>query len=429
MEDPLFTAQGRYLYVMTWLEWSLRIRVDQLHERSGALLGECLIESIHPSNPGHWMLTRLNLTNVKSRSDMARALKTREGAEEFPWDEILELVCSLVLRAYRTGDPVINAATAPKPQPPGFLLKPFVLHREVSMIFGDGDSGKSLFAQYLALMCSSGHHDLRTGLQSDHPVNTLYLDFERSQEDFLMRLHGLAAGCAQPVPSVFYRRCYRRLCADANEIHRLISDLGIGLLIIDSVGAACGGEIQYAEPVFAYFSALRSLNVSALHVHHITHQERKNDHAKSPYGSVYLRNYSTSTWEFRRLEEEDGMTIGLFHDKHNTTERLPPSAYRVSFDGQAERIGLERTEVNHIAQWAKRTKLSDRIVSVLRRDGPLTVTDLALRLQVETQVISTAIRRERQESPPRFDKADEKKGTSVMLCDGEVSNVSGSVEV
>jgi len=395
----------------------MRIRIDQIHERSGALMGECLIESIHPQSPGHWMLNRLNLTNAKGRSDMARLMSKREGAEDLPWEEILETACALVLTAYRVGEPVVNAATRPKPTSPGFLLNPFLLNRDVSMIFGDGDSGKSLFAQYLALICAKGHRDAATGLSPDRPVNALYLDFERSEEDFLLRLHALSSGAGVAVPPVFYRRCYRRLSDEADDIHRLISDLGIGLLVIDSVGAACGGEIQYAEPVFTYFSALRSFNVSALHVHHITHQERKNDQTKSPYGSVYLRNYSTSTWEVRRIEEEDGMTIGLFHDKHNTTKRLPPCAYRIVFDDPAERIILHQTDVNAIAQWAKRTKLSDRIVNILRSKGPLTVTDLAAQLGVDTQAVSMAIKREGQDDAPRFQRSNEKRGTPVTMCD------------
>lgn len=419
MNPPTLTRTAG-VYLLDWPEMSLHFRVDKLTEKSGAVIGEWLIESTNPHEAsGHLLLDRINMTNGGARGKTADLLARR--MDTLPWTEIIETCCVLVLRAHRMGEPVIDLSKMDPVTRPGFLIDPFVLHQDITMVFGDGDSGKSLFALYLGLLASTGRPDPNTRLQADRPVNVLYLDFERTAEETMLRLQGLCRGLSCAIPPLFYRRCQRRMADEVEEVQRTIADAGIGLVIVDSVGAACGGEIQYAEPVFNYFLALRALHTSIVQIHHITKSERKDPggHARTPYGSVYLRNYSTSAWEYRRAEGEEGQIIaGLWHDKHNTTKRLPPRAFTISFDQDADQITVRTTEIGSVPEFCVKVALADRIIESLQ-EGPLPTHEMLESLMASADALRMALHREQKRlEGPRFERTPGKN--TLQLCQTDV---------
>jgi len=118
-----------------------------------------------------------------------------------------------------------------------------------------------------------------------------------------------------------YRHCALPLAEDLNEIRRIVLEGDIKLIIVDSLGAACGGDMNSAEVATRFFSAIRQLPVTPLLISHVSKEVEKE---KTPFGSVYFYNYARNVYQLRKHEEEDEITLGLWHKKCNFTKKNPP---------------------------------------------------------------------------------------------------------
>src|SRR4051812_6498602 len=76
-------------------EWGkpelVRIEVDHVRtDRQGDVVGEVTVYSLATAVPARLHASRVNLTSVRSRSELARYLKTRNGANGLDWQTMLE---------------------------------------------------------------------------------------------------------------------------------------------------------------------------------------------------------------------------------------------------------------------------------------------------------------------------------------------------
>jgi len=105
-----------------------------------------------------------------------------------------------------------------------------------------------------------------------------------------------------------YRRCLGSILDETSEIAKTIAKHEIGLVIVDSAGPACGGDIMSAELAIQFFNALRkvtaSTNAAVLILTHTTKADRREENQRRlPIGSVYFENLSRATWEIRPQED------------------------------------------------------------------------------------------------------------------------------
>lgn len=347
MEEPVVTENAG-IYVLRWPSKALSIRVDRLKNRHDALSGEISVLSEQPASPGLLHQARLNLSSTAARDKLIKVLHGRWDIPD--WDQIIELTCLRILQHVRCGHPIVRYADMQTREHDLYFCQPFLLNRQANLLYGEGGSGKSFFATYLSVLASFGFTDPRTQL-STMGGNVLYLDWETDEAEVSERIAGIVMGLdsERTDAGLYYRSCDLRLVDDIEAIQRICVEQQIQLVIVDSVGLACGDVLEPA-PVIEYFRALRTLHVTTLSIDHV----RKNpDSGKSSaFGSVYKMNLARSIWEIRSLpgQEQDELTLGFYHRKVNHGSLHHARGFKVSLqEGFTKFFPQDLAEVEELA--------------------------------------------------------------------------------
>jgi hypothetical protein len=304
--------------------------------------------------------------------DVAEYLAQR--INELDWHSMLEQARFLVVTQYRQGEPTVNVGTLPEVEKPKYRLFPLLLDSEANMIFGPGGSGKSKLACFIALIVQSGVPILNL---KPTKGNVLLLDYETSQYETDNNLKMLKRGMKfNGELQIAYRFCSQPLFLDIPHIQRRVTETSTDLVIVDSVGGACGGEPESAEVVLKYFMSLRSLRVTTLSIDHVA---KKSDGAPSPFGSVYKYNSARQVFEVRKAQEagESELTIGLYHRKCNTGKLLRPFGYKFSFGEDGNVLAISKTDMRDEPELSAGLSLRERMIGILLRSGGMTADELA----------------------------------------------------
>jgi len=368
MSSPKIDAIGLSLR-LAWSEWNLVIMLDRFHESSrGQIQAELLATTSAPGYAPHLAFDQLNLISLRARKDFAKRM-----AEIYPepnWHQVMEQVCLFGVRHCRQDEPVLLLTAQSQVEAPTFSLAPLVYNNLPSVLYGPGGVGKSYLALLCAMLVEAGARVARLeGKRSP----TLFMDYESDEADLVDRANRIRMGHPDLYQvELHYLRCHLPIADNLAVLSRKISEWGIKLLIIDSMAAACGAELERAETAIKLFAALRSLRVGALILAHVP----KNAEEKSIYGSVFFSNFARSTWEMKKVQEPGEMVtrVGLYHRKANLGPLLPPLGLRLVFGSDAVRF--EALDLTDEPTLAESLSLSTRLKAVLK-DGGKTVKELA----------------------------------------------------
>lgn len=376
-------------FVLTWPALGVGIGVTHLHERGDGLNAEVTIEA---GVAGHIHWGTLNLASTAARETLVKKLDNAHPGT--PWRQLLDHTCRTVADAFRAGAPVVilrpKAATEAR-----FLVEKMMPAGETTVLFGDGGAGKSLFALALAVAVTK-ETALPAGLRSRNRANVLYLDWESGQEVHEDRLHGLLAGLGiDEAQGLYYRPMHRALADDIQRLRTEVSRHGIGLVIVDSYGGACGAEPETADSAIRLMNALRSFgsSVTRLVIAHVSKASADQRTGSSrPFGSVYVQNLARSVWEARKPDDDGGdtWTLGLYHRKVNQGRLFPPIGIKVTFESGVIRLGAQ--DLADEPDLLARTSLTFRIRHALR-DGARTPSDLASEVKGDKESVGRTLRR------------------------------------
>ena len=251
-----------------------------------------------------------------------------------------------------------------------WLIDPIVQLHNPTLIYGPGSTGKSWFAQYLAVLAD---HGMNHGGVSVEPLNgrVLYLDWETDQQEIGARVTMIRKGLALDGESrILYKSMNQGLANDIESIRSIVAEHSISLVVIDSLGSACMGEPESAEVVLRAFGALRSLNVSSLIIDH-TNKE------KILFGSVYKFNSARMVFLCVKDQQEDQNKIvfGLLHKKANNFKLMRPIGFELGFgDGF---VTITRRDVRD-TPLEEHMNMKDRIENLLKNSpGGMSVTDIS----------------------------------------------------
>jgi RecA-family ATPase len=123
------------------------------------------------------------LTSPTSRNSFAKLLFDADpSVEKGEWDIIMEQLCESVLTDYRAGSPEMLLTGDAEEEEAEWIIDPLVQVENPTLIFGIGSAGKSLFAQYLAVLVDAGYE--HGGLKVQRK-NVLYLVSHMVQVDDL----------------------------------------------------------------------------------------------------------------------------------------------------------------------------------------------------------------------------------------------------
>ncbi len=330
-------------YHFAWDAVDIEVIVERIREERGVLKADFQPQSI--SGTGFLPSQAIDLVSGESAKRYANVLGSRL-LDGDTWFDIITLAQRLTRDRYRSGDPSIVIAEMEWRGRPRFLVDPFIEAGGTAILFGDGGVSKSIHALTLAISVATGTA-LIPGTEVNVKGPVLYLDWETEPETQAERMEAICAGAeiARPKDVVYMRRT-GSIGDSAREIRREIARLGAVLVVVDSVGAACGGDPERADQIIRTFDGMRTLAVPVLAIHHIAKDAK--DKTK-PFGSVYAPNLARLVWRLDRQQAAGAASVYVTatNYKANNGAISQPQGHRVSFssadDGRLSEVLFEST--------------------------------------------------------------------------------------
>jgi hypothetical protein len=374
-------------YSFVFRDEGVRAVLDRFSESRGEIQTELTIDRLDDSGRPRLRLygpAKFNLLGVQ----VTQARELNE-ALDIDWKGLLLTVRSQSVRQYREGSPLIDLATVDiTDESPRFLLAPFIDQHGITVLVGDGGTGKSLTALAMAL-----------ALVTDEPVfgerpqavgSVVYLDWEADEETHAERLWAICRGLSVSVPGggIHYQKMLSSLPEAVASLRKKIMDVGASLVIVDSVGMARGGAPESAEETIKLFRAMRSLGVPILAIDHISKESKKSDAGGSdPIGSVYTRNSARLVWsmEGKQFEGRGDTVIVFRNSKANFGRKERQRAFRYGFlegpGGRLASVTFDPVDWRDTEEFADKLPVKDRIVRALRA-SPLSRSEIAAAVDI-----------------------------------------------
>lgn len=314
------------LHSYHWEQEGISAVLERFQESGDDIRAELTITSEHSVKGGQLYFGRLLLMGPRSRADVRVALEKRDPEPD--WGGALEQIVTASLRRYRAGAPAVDLWADDLGPVGRYLVKPFVFDDAVNIIYGSGDSGKSLFSLLLCIAVASGEEVAGLTPERDGPV--LYLDWEDSAGTHQERLRALCASLGVSLASgrVIYRRMDASLKESAREVRKDIARVGAALVVVDSLGMACGGDPSDAGGIIQAMLSARSLGVPVLAIHHIGKDSKDKS---TPYGSVYASNEARMSWYVESERDGSALAMVLTNYKANRGAHHERQSFRFVF--------------------------------------------------------------------------------------------------
>lgn len=384
---------GRYRY--DWASYGYSVLLEQVRETRYGMTAEILVETVatlqETGRRGHLYLGQLNLSKGPEKP-LLEALNRRD--ERVPWVDLLEVVRVQTARDMRQGEPTLVLRDVPI-RPQHDLVERLMPLGETSVFYGDGASGKSwLFGIGLALAVATGQPVGPIRPRVRRPV--LVLDWETTAEEWSERLERLAMGARLPVPAdIHYRAQWRPLVDDLERVRGDIGRTGAGLVIVDSITLAVGGEVT-ADACVPFYNALRSLGETTRAV--LSHVSKSTSQLETgvgdPYGSIFVKNFARSAWAVKKdeIEGQGDFEVVLTHRKVNRGRLQGSIGVRLAFDDPDGPVTIDEIDAMARPGLAVHASLADQIAAALRH-GAMTTAELAAETGASEKVVGVTARR------------------------------------
>lgn len=396
MSTPQIQRDGDN-WVLTWDEHGIGMGFEALKESSSALKARVTVESrlagrvVGPVN--------IDLLGMRSQAEFANGCAERvNGLEKPVWRALVVQAFSIVAKQFSDPGPTLDLSEVDATEPVEYLIPGLVPLSETTVMYGDGESAKSLLALRIAFSVALGHELPWGGVPK--VGNVLYLDWETNGATIAKRLRRVALGEACLPPRIHYRECRRSLIDELPTIKEEISRRRIDLVIVDSLGYAASGALVEDETARSAMNAMRNLSpVTRLAVAHISRANADATGGKTrPFGSAFFWNGMRSGFEVRRSEEastDNMIDLGIFHWKSNDGRHVKPFGLSVLFDTKGDGILFEESSIDESPDLAAHTPIAQRIRNMLRKTPGNTATShmMSEQLDIPENVIRTTLGR------------------------------------
>ena len=384
-------------YRLSWVEEGIEVTVSRIHQhKDGRVTAEIFYTNLpkkdtEPRKP-FLPARQVNLLSDRSLRDVAKTLEERWSDRDY-WSRLVEQTAHYTLTRLREGEPSVEIQSDrdAEPQPLEYLLWPIIPKCKPVMLFGEGGTGKTQFAALLMLCVTLPWADNPFGLVTNgHCTRTLVLDWENEAADWQRLTSDMCRGLDQTNIAFRHRRCVSTFSDDLEAIQREVRDHAIDMVIIDSVGEACGGDLKEEEGATKLFRGLRSMpGVTPILIHH--QSKTQDEKKKTPFGSAYFWNMSRSIWEIRHTQEpgEHELDIGIFHRKANFSERFKPIGLHFSYE---QGVAVKLTSLLTVPGLSSQLSASTRILSYLK-SGKANNGQISKALDLGESTVSMALTR------------------------------------
>lgn len=380
---------------LAWSGHGVAMGMERLQDTRDGLRAEVTVESTTAGRvlgPA-W----LNILSDQSQSRFAGSCAKRvNGLNGDTWHALVVMACAIVAKQYRAPTPTIDLSTVDTSTEVEYLIPGLIPADETTVVYGDGESAKSLTVLRIAASVALGQ-PLPWDDRPTRMCPVLYLDWETNPRTVAGRLQRIALGMVSAVPTIHYRQCFRSLTDELSSIKEEISKKKIGLVVVDSIGFAASGALTEDDTARSAMNALRQMSpATRLVVAHISASAAKETQGASrPFGSTFFWNGMRSGLELRRAEEgtdPDNIELGMYHRKANDGEHHRPIGMSVLFDGRKGAVAFIPNDVNETPDLAARTSLSSRLRALLK-SGARDTVELADLTETPIDSVSRTLRR------------------------------------
>jgi len=369
-------------YNLYWEDSGVTVRMERVSDDGK---GEMVVTQINGGSTTEFLRTGINLL---SSSTMSQVGKRLERNLEIDWDTILTYVTRLVVADLRDGGLSENINQEPESMRVEYLLAPILPLNEPTTVYTAGGKGKSILADYIAVLVQCGVAALGNLPFAPTQANVLYLDWEADAETHRRYITAIKRGLGLNDDNrIEYRRLEHPLSQVIKNVYPVIAQNGIGLVIIDSQMAATASGtrgLTEAQVASEYYNLIRSFGCTTLTIDHITKVDMRSDSgSEAPYGSVVKYNRSRSQFELRLPDDEDNSDhkeFALVHRKFNLGRKQPPLGIAVDFtnnDDELIRINFSRCDVTNNPRLVKTLPAWEQVRNaIFDGGGQLTIKEI-----------------------------------------------------
>ena len=281
---------------------------------------------------------RANLQNRTSGGIKSIKAKLKDDGYEADWERGFDTTIFRSIKEYRgasssQGEWLEWRESTPDDNP--YLLKPFIAKAGVSLIYAPMGSNKSMFVVKLGMGVATGD-----GIWGVKPLNkgpVLYVDFEDTPEPHRFRLTAFARSQGMEPDDlkglIYHVRVTRSLRDARRKIRKLVRDLGIILVIIDSIGLARASDVSGSEATIKLFKMFSALDTPVLAVDHMTKEDNKrvwtgrmDAREATPIGSQFTQSSARLAWFMNLLPDstDEHKKFNLYNTKNNHGKTVTP---------------------------------------------------------------------------------------------------------
>ncbi len=316
-------------------------------EKSGRELhAEMEVTSLLPGSPREPYIQRLNLLSVSSRDQCRREIEHVLGkGPESQWTMMLSRAVTKAQQAYLSVDRSVSTGDIQAPEALDFIVPDLVVADGINILFGTGSGGKTWLLMKMALAVARGDPFLGRSTQQR---NVLYVDFETGEKTYGYRMRRLCAGEGLALEDArairFWNGKGLPFADQVEAIKRCCEEHQIGLICLDHIAAACGGDANEQSVATRFANATTKIGLPVVALAHITGADARNPEAvEKPFGSVYWHNNARrTTFVMRQQEAESSVAdLGLYAKKVNDGRWPRPFGARITFEDPAGPVTLD----------------------------------------------------------------------------------------
>lgn len=393
-------------YRFTWPQLALAVTAWDVRDgRDGALNATLQCFAIHGETLSPCSApTPSNITGARTKNDTARFFASKFSLPEddnLVWADLIERISAIIQWDIRQGEPIEDLSAFAVPEGQQHLIYPYLPLNDTTIWVGNEATFKSYFAKLCALSVITGRALVPHSQPPGRQGNVLFLDWEASRDEQIVRLSSVAQGAGlDETPHFYYRRETAPIRATYRRIAAEVERMGIALVVADSLGPATGDSNDQAMAMET-MAALRSLNTTVLAIAHYAKGQRDVQGPRSVFGSIWFENMSRSRWEVRSTADSIPGVYHLtaMHTKNSNGPKFLPQSMKVQFAGRKEGeppqpVWFTSEDTDPTSEASAGVPLPTRILQLLRQSNEALPTNaIAEDLGAEPETIRRSLER------------------------------------
>lgn len=334
-------------YRFHWDTLGVDMLLERFVESKDDIRCELTVTYSHPTRGGKVYSGRLLLIGPNSLRDVVGALSKADPEFDY-WQPMVQQARDIAKERFRTGEPPTDLRIDTNQSVSRYLLRPFLLDKGITVFFGNEESAKSLFQMVMSVVVASGQEV--AGMVAEETGPIAYLDWEDDASVHQERLKAICAGAGIDFSTVHieHKRMVASLAESVREVRQWIGSIRARMVVIDSLGMACGGDPNDPSLMIKTMIAARGLGVPVAAIHHLAKDAKDKSR---PYGTVYAAAEARMTWLVEKdtdAENAGRLRIALTNKKSNRSKRHPRQSFEFTFTTDPDTEEMLKVDVNPI---------------------------------------------------------------------------------